>query len=194
MRRGWVVWLGCSLVLAALAAPARAERDLTENELRDEMQHNRMLEAYIERNGMPDLATARFLADTQPWDDHEVALYYLDKRQEIGFARAYILGRPQVELERYRRPLTDEQVAALAARTRQRPLDSPAPDLAPAPPPTPRRGGALSPLERAEESARRSEDAAMRVERAADAAERAADRAEAVTESIQTSFRESLKK
>jgi hypothetical protein len=34
----------------------------------------------------------------------------------------------------------------------------------------------------------------MRVERAADAAERAADRAEAVTESIQTSFRESLKK
>ena len=191
MRRGWVVWLGCSLVLAALAAPARADRDLTEPELRDEMDHNRVLKAYIERNGMPDLASARFLADTQPWDDHEVALYYLDKRQEIGFARAYILGRPQVELERYRRPLTDEQVAALAARARQRPLDSPAPDLAPAPA---RRGGALSPLERAEESARRAEDAAMRVERAADAAERAAERAEAVTASIQTSFHESLKK
>ena len=189
MRRGWVVWLGCSLFLAALAAPARAERDLTENELRDEMGHNRMLEAYIERNGMPDLATARFLADTQPWDDHEVALYYLDKRQEIGFARAYILGRPQVELERYRRPLTDEQVAALAARARQRPLDSPTSGPAAAP-----RSGALGPLERAEESARRAEDAAMRVERAADAAERAADRAEAVTNSLQSSFHDSLKK
>ncbi len=187
MRRGWVVWLGCSLVLAALAAPARADRDLTENELRDEMEHNRMLEAYIERNGMPDLASSRFLADTPPWDDHEVALYYLDKRQEIGFARAYILGRPQVELERYRRALTDEQVAALASRARQRPLDSPASGLAP-------RSGALGPGERAEESARRAEDAAMRVERAADAAERAAERAEAVTTRMQSSFNESLKK
>ena len=56
MRRGWVVWLGCSLVLATLAAPVRAERDLTENELRDEMDRNRALSAYIERNGMPDLA------------------------------------------------------------------------------------------------------------------------------------------
>jgi hypothetical protein len=188
MRRGWVVWLGCSLVLAALAAPARADRDLTEDELRDEMQHNRMLEAYIQRNGMPDLATSRFLADTPPWDDHEVALYYLDKRQEIGFARASILGRPEVQLERYRRPLTDEQVAALASRARQRPLDSPASGLAPA------RSGALGPVERAEESARRAEDAALRVERAADAAERAAERAEAVTNRMQSSFSESLKK
>jgi len=187
MRRGWVVWLGCSLVLMALAAPARAERDLTEDELRDEMEHNRMLGAYIERNGMPDLASSRFLADTPPWDDHEVALYYLDKRQEIGFARAYILGRPQVELERYRRPLTDEQVAALASRARQRPLDSPTSGIAP-------RSGALGPVERAEESARRAEDAAMRVERAADAAERAAERAEAVTSRVESSFHESLKK
>jgi hypothetical protein len=188
MRRGWVVWLGCSLVLAALAAPARAERDLTESELRDEMVHNRMLEAYVQRNGMPDLATARFLADTPPWDDHEVALYYLDKRQEIGFARASVLGRPEVQLERYRRSLTDEQVAALAARARQRPLDSPSSDVAPAP------HSGLGPVERAEESARRAEDAAMRVERAADAAERAADRAEAVTNNLQASFHESLKK
>jgi hypothetical protein len=187
MRRGWVVWLGCSLVLAALAAPARADRDLTEDELLDEMEHNRMLEAYIQRNGMPDLASARFLADTPPWDDHEVALYYLDKRQEIGFARASILGRPEVQIERYRRPLTDEQVAALASRARQRPLDSPTSGLAP-------RGGALGPVERAEESARRAEDAALRVERAADAAERAADRAEAVTNRMQTSFTDSLKK
>jgi hypothetical protein len=123
-----------------------------------------------------------------PWDDHEVALYYLDKRQEIGFARAYVLGRPDVDLERYRRPLTDEQVAALAARARQRPLDSPPADrVAP-------RGGALGPAERSEESARRAEDAAMRVERAADAAENAADRAEAVTSRIEQSFHQSLRK
>lgn len=186
MRRGWVVWLGCSLVLATLAAPAQADRDLTEDELRDEMAQNRALERYIERNGMPDLASSRFLADVPPWDDHEVALYYLDKRQEIGFARAAILGRPEVQMERYRRPLTDEQVAALAARARQRPLDSP-PAAAP-------RSGALGPAERSEESARRAEDAAMRVERAADAAERAADRAEAVTSRMERSFHQSLKK
>ena len=187
MRRGWVVWLGCSLALATLVAPARADRDLTEDELRDEMAQNRALEKYIERNGMPDLASTRFLADVPPWDDHEVALYYLDKRQEIGFARAAILGRPEVEIERYRRPLTDEQIAALAARARQRPLDSPPADRAP-------RAGALGPAERSEESARRAEDAAMRVERAADAAEHAADRAEAVTSRIEQSFHKSLRK
>jgi len=188
MRRGWVVWMGCALALATLAAPALADRDLTEDELRDEMAQNRALAKYVERNGMPDLASARFLSDVPPWDDHEVALYYLDKRQEIGFARAYVLGRPDVDLERYRRPLTDEQVAALAARARQRPLDSPPADrVAP-------RGGALGPAERSEESARRAEDAAMRVERAADAAENAADRAEAVTSRIEQSFHQSLRK
>jgi hypothetical protein len=185
MRRGWVVWLGCALALVALAMPARADRDLTENELRDEMSENRALARYIERNGMPDLASARFLSDVGPWDEHEVALYYLDKRQEIGFARASILGRPEVQLERYRRPLTDEQVASLAARARQQPLD--APPAAPS-------SGALGPAERSEESARRAEEAALRVERAADAAERAADRAEAVTARMEQSYYSTLKK
>ena len=179
MRRGWVVWLGCSLVLAALAAPALADRDLTEDELRDEMAQNRALERYVERNGMPDLASTRFLADVGPWEDHEVALYYLDKREEIGFARAAILGRPEVQMEKYRKPLSDEQVAALAARARQRPLDSPP---AAAPP-----SGALGPAERAEESARRAEEAAARVERAA-------ERAEAVTARMESGFHEGLKK
>ena len=186
MRRGWVVWLGCSLALVALAMPARADRDLSEDELRDEMHQNRALANYIERNGMPDLASTRFLSDVGPWDDHEVSLYYLDKRQEIGFARASILGRPEVQMERYRRPLTDEQVAALAARARQQPLDAP-PAAAP-------RSGALGPAERSEESARRAEEAAMRVERAADSAERAADRAEAVTARMEQSYYSSLKK
>jgi hypothetical protein len=186
MRRGWVVWLGCSLALATLAVPAWADRDLTEDELRDAMAENRELARYIERNGMPDLASTRFLDDVGPWDDHEVALYYLDKREEIGFARASILGRPEVQIERYRRPLSDEQVAALAARARQRPLDAP-PAAAP-------RSGALGPAERAEESARRAEEAAGRVERAADGAERAAERAEAVTTRLESGFHDSLKK
>lgn len=185
-RGGVVVVLACSL-LAALAAPVRAERDLTEDELRQEMASNRALERYIERNGMPDLASSRFLADTPPWDDHEVTLYYLDRRQEIGFARAYILGRPDVEIERYRRELTDEEVAALAARARQRPMDAPPVDPVV-------RTGALGPADRAEESARRAEEAAMRTERAADAAERAADRAEAVTTRMEESFHRSLRK
>jgi len=186
MRRGVVVWLGCWVLLAALVAPVWAERDLSEDELRDEMAQNRALEQYIERNGMPDLAAARFLADTPPWDDHEVALYYLDRRQEVGFARAYILGRPSIEIERYRRPLTDEQVAALAARARQRPVDAPPADRV--------SRGPLGPAERAEESARRAEDAAARVEQAAESAERAAERAEAVTARMEQSFHRSLRK
>jgi len=143
-------------------------------------------DSYIERNGMPDLASTRFLADVGPWEDHEVALYYLDKREEIGFARAAILGRPEVQMEKYRKPLSDEQVAALAARARQRPLDSP-PAAAP-------RSGVLGPAERAEQSALRAEEAAGRVERAADAAENAAARAEAVTSRMESGFHEGLKK
>ena len=186
MRRGWVVWLGCSLALVALAGPALADRDLSEDELRDEMAQNRALERYIERNGMPDLASSRFLSDVGPWEDHEVALYYLDKREEIGFARAAILGRPEVQMEKYRKPLSDEQGAALAARARQRPLDSP-PVAAP-------RSGALGPAERAEQSALRAEEAANRVERAANMAENAAARAEAVTARMESGFHAGLKK
>src|SRR5438046_297946 len=104
MRRGVAAWTGCAVVLAGVAvASARGERALSDRELRTEMGKNRALAAYVARNGEPDVAESHFLADTPPWDDHEVTLYYLDTRKEIGFARAWVLGRPEVQMARYER-------------------------------------------------------------------------------------------
>lgn len=187
MRRGVVVWMGGAFLLAGLAvAAARAERDLTDDELRAEMAQNKGMAAYIARNGMPDIAETHFLADKPPWDDHEVTLYYLDARKEIGFARASILGRPIVQIERYERALTDKQVAALSARARAR-RGAGAPAAA-------QLGAGAGPVERAEDAARRAEDAAGRVEQAADATERAAERAESVVARMESAFHRSLRK
>lgn len=177
MRRGVGMWMAVALLLAGTAASARNEHDLTEDELRAEMAGNRTLRAYVHRNGLPDLADSRFLADEGPWDDHEVTLYYLDARKEIGFARAWILGRPDVQLRRHERELTDEDVAALSQR----------PHLV-------RPAGDAGPAERAEAAARRAENAAGRVEMAAATAERAAERAEAVTSKLERAFHRSLRK
>jgi hypothetical protein len=179
MRRGVALWTGCAMLLGGVAlANARGAHDLSDEELRSEMSQNKALAVYVARNGEPDLAEAHFLADRPPWDDHEVTLYYLDARKEIGFARAWILGRPEIALQRYERPLTDEQVAMLSTRTRK--------THAPA--------TGLGPDARAEDAARRAENAAGRVEAAADAAEHAADRAEAIATKAVSVFHQSLRK
>jgi len=163
MRHGVVVWVAGAVLLAGIGVVgAGDEHQLNHEELRAEMARNRALATYVARNGEPDVAETHFLADRPPWDDHEVTLYYLDARTEIGFACAWILGRPEVQIERYERPLGDERVAAPAARAFHR------------------GGREPGPAERAEDAARRAESAAGRVEMAAASAERAADRAEAV--------------
>jgi hypothetical protein len=209
MRRGVAVGMGCALLLAgAVAAEARGEHELTSGELRDEMAKNRTMRAYVARNGEPDLAQSHFLADQPPWDDHEVTLYYLDARKEIGFARAWILGRPEIQIERYERPLTDDEVAALASRVKAHPThaspgapDPPAaaPDAPAAPgassaPADPEQTAGLAPDERAERAAARAEDAASRIEAAADSAEHAADRAEAIAGQATRAFHRGVRK
>src|SRR5207244_8210522 len=94
---------------------------------------NRALAAYVARNGMPDVAAWHFLADRPPWDDHEVTLDYLDARTEISFARASILGRPEIQLIRYQRTLSDEEAAALAPRAGGRQTGASSADDPPAP-------------------------------------------------------------
>src|SRR5207244_835012 len=118
MRRGvvamavvWAVVLG-----AARVGLARGEHEIDDDQLEIEMARNRALAAYVARNGKPDVAESRELADRPPWDDHEVTLYYLGMRKEIGFARAWLLGRPTVHLERYERPLSDAEAEHAAAR------------------------------------------------------------------------------
>jgi hypothetical protein len=165
------------MVLAGVvAARALDERELTADELRTEMVSNTALAAYVDRNGAPDLAESRFLADQPPWDSREVTLYYLDLRKEIAFTRASILGRPEIHLSRYERPLTNEQVRALESRVRARPM------------------GYGGPADRAELAARRAEDAAGRVEAAAGAAERAANRAESVASKMEGAFHRAVRK
>ena len=207
MRRGVAVGMGCALLLAGVAAHARGERELTNDELRAEMAKNRTLAAYVARNGEPDVAESHFLADEQPWDDHEVTLYYLDARKEIGFARAWILGNPEIDIRRYERPLTDEQVATLASRVKARAKQAPAapaagappgdPPAVPAPPGTTsgaEQTAGLGPDERAERAAGRAEDAAGRLETAADSAEHAAERAEAVAAKAESEFHRGVRK
>ena len=211
MRRGvvamavvWAVVLG-----AARVGLARGEHEINDDQLEVEMARNRALAAYVARNGKPDLAESRELADRPPWDDHEVTLYYLGIRKEIGFARAWILGQPTVHLERYERPLSDADVAALSKRARQRPADKGRPasvDPAPGSPPAaagaaehaegaaPRAEAAAGPAERAEQAAQRAEAAASRLEAAAAEAEHAADRAEAASDAMETAVQTARRK
>jgi len=205
MRRGvvamavaWAVVLG-----GARVGLARGEHEIDDDQLEVEMARNRALAAYVTRNGKPDVAESRELADRPPWDDHEVTLYYLGTRKEIGFARAWILGRPTVHLERYERPLSDAEVAALSKRARQRPSSAgrpaaavPAPGSGPsagassaAPAPARDPMASAGPAERAEEAAQRAEAAAGRLEAAAAEAEHAADRAEAAIDGMATAAR-----
>jgi hypothetical protein len=157
-----------ALLAGPIACWADQPRQLDDAELRSEMRMNRLLAAYIDRNGMPDLAERSFLADMPPWDDHQVTLYYLDRHKQISFARAYILGWPSIAVAKSEHTLSDAQVAALKPRARCRATV---------------RGGALA---RAEAAAERAEAAAARVEAAADGADRAAARAESIVSKMES--------
>jgi len=167
--RGRVVVLGAgvALLVGAVAAFACEGRELSAEELRSEATRNRELSAYLARNGLPDLAERRFLADAAPWDDHEVIVYYVRARKELAFARAWVLGRPEVHLIRYERALSDDQIATLRQRGNMEPI----------------RMAAMhgsGPVARAQAAAERAEQAAARLEEMAHSAERAAGRAEAI--------------
>jgi hypothetical protein len=120
MRRGGVVMsvMGTLLLAMTLDAVAGPDMQLGTRELRSEMTLNRKLSAYIGRNGCPDIAQARFLADEGPWDEYQVTLYYFGLRKEISFARALILGEPSIHLEKSERPLTDQDIARLEPKVR----------------------------------------------------------------------------
>lgn len=182
MRGGLAVVLGWTLLSGAAVARAESQ-DLGERELRYEMSINAELRRYIRRNGFPDVAETRFLADAPPWDDHEVAVYYLGPHKELSFARAWILGEPSIAKIRIERMLTDEEVSDLTPRVRQYgsgscthrgcPMTGSGVQA---------QGGSTpnGPAERAEAAAERAELAAARVDKAARVAERAAERSEAV--------------
>jgi hypothetical protein len=67
------------------------------------------------------VAELKQVIDQAPWDNSEVTLYYLARRHEISFARARVLGKPEVHIMRYERTLTDSDVRGLSQRP---PLDT----------------------------------------------------------------------
>lgn len=148
-------------------------RVLSRAELRHEMRDNSALAAYVCRNGYPAVAEVRRVTDPPPWDNREVVLYYPETRKVVGFARAFVLGRPEVHLERFERPLAPGELRQLEGRAR--------------------RQGA-SPLGRARAALARAERAAARIEPALNRAERAAARAEAAAAKLERSFTRELEK
>jgi len=77
--------------------------------LRSAAAENKALRRYLKYNGYPDVAEMKPILDQPPWDDHEVTLYYFKSRKEISFARARVLGRPEVYSTRYERVMTDAE-------------------------------------------------------------------------------------
>lgn len=112
MRCGVVFGLLAALSTVAVANPYDG-RLLTLAELKAEARGNEALDAYMLRNGLPDVAESRALSDRPPWDSHEVTLYYLGTRKEISFARAIVLGKRDIGIERFERDLSDADVVAL---------------------------------------------------------------------------------
>ncbi|MBM4269849.1 MAG: hypothetical protein FJ144_25145 [Deltaproteobacteria bacterium] len=115
------------------------------------MQTDGAIRKTVARIGLPDAAEIQRVENEAPWLDYEVRTYYRAYGQMYVFARAFILGNPQVSLLRHQGPIPEATLA------RMMPIDAEAEAL------------------RAEQAAAEAEAMADRAERRADAAERAAD-------------------
>jgi hypothetical protein len=173
------VWTVAMAVLALVStASASHEASMLDAAgLKKQASQNKALARYLKYNGYPEMAEVRPILDQAPWDDHEVTLYYLEARKEISFARARVLGRPEVHVTRYERTLTDADIRSLKSHGT---TVASASTAAPA-------ASAVctgSAAERAECAAGRAESAADRVDVAAVRAEKAANRTEAIVEKM----------
>ena len=174
MRGRMVVWMAAAVVVALGGAARAAHEGMVDQAgLKRQAEENKALSRYLKYNGYPDMAEVKPIKDQPPWDDHEVTLYYMKSRKEISFARARVLGRPEVHTTRYERVLTDADVRTLSARAKSE-GGGESTEVASASACT---GNAVA---RAECSAGRAEKAADRVDVAAVRAEKAADRTEAI--------------
>jgi hypothetical protein len=151
------------------------QHELDGDGLKKAAQENKALAGTSRHNGNPDVAEVKPILDQPPWDDHEVTLYYFKSRKEISFARARVLGRPEVYSKRYERVMTDADIRALQSRPKLVASATTARARI-------RRRARAPASSRAACAADRAEAAADRVDAAATRAEAAADRTEAVVE------------
>jgi hypothetical protein len=119
-----------------------------------EMKRNPEIQLLIERRGYPDWAERIEVDNVPPLDPYEIHLYYLRLNSEYAFARASILGRPEVGLRQFVHKLDP----AMRARIEAWYL-------------------AASPAHRAEVSAARAEASAERAEHLAAVSTDSADEA-----------------
>jgi hypothetical protein len=135
------------------------------------MQNNRELRSYVALRGYPDWVEEVEVDSGLPLDTHEVRVYYLRLDREVSFTRAYILGRPQMSLRLFERPIP----AADRVRIEEAYL-------------------AKDPARRAELAADRATAAAEHAERAADSVERLAEQAEHFSAQVEREFQRGLRK
>jgi hypothetical protein len=177
MRSGIVVG-GAALLIAASASlgsatgiPVARPVPMGERALEARIKRNPEIAIYVARRGYPDWAEEVEVDNQRPLDASEVRLYYLRLDKEVGFTRAFILGRPMIGLRTHERPLSP----AMRERILQAYL-------------------AHDPACRAELAAARAEAAAERVESAADSVSDSADRAERIAEQAERAFHARLRK
>ncbi|MDG2308146.1 MAG: hypothetical protein P8R42_26515 [Candidatus Binatia bacterium] len=115
------------------------------------LQDDAAIRATVARIGMPDAVELQRVLVNDPWLNYEVRTYYRDYDRMYVFARAFVLGNPQVSLLRHEGPIPPHWLASHA------PIDV---DAA---------------ARRAEHAAARAEAVAERAERLADRAESIAD-------------------
>ena len=167
-----------TLALVAMAAPCLAVavsvgpgRPLGESGFERHLRKNPELRTFVALRGYPDWVEEVEVVSGLPLDAHELRLYYLRLNREVAFTRAFILGRPQVSLWLFERPIAPVD----RARIQEAYL-------------------ARDPVRRAELAADRAMTAAVNAEHAADSVERLADQAEHFRDEMEHEFYRRLAK
>jgi hypothetical protein len=155
----------------ALATPVGSGRPIGAQGFEQHLERNPELRSLVALRGYPDWVEEVEVDSPLPLDPYELRLYYLRLDREVAFTRAFILGRPQVSLTLFERPI------APGDRTRIEEAYL-----------------AKDPARRSEIAADRAVAAAEHAERAADAVERLADQAEHFSDQMERDFHRHLRK
>ena len=155
----------------AMAAVIGPGTPLGANAFEQRLRANPSMRSFVALRGYPDWVEEVEVDSTLPLDAHELRLYYFRLNREVAFSRAYILGRGDISLRLFDRPI------APVDRTRIEEAYL-----------------AKDPARRAELAADRAMAAAEHAERAADAVERMADQAERVSDRMEHDFHRRLRK
>lgn len=166
-----LVVVGWGTPCFAIAVPVGPGTPLGVHAFEQQMRSNPELRSYVALRGYPDWVEEIEVDSGLPLDACEVRLFYLRLDREVAFTRAFILGRPQVSLRLFERPIAP----ADRARIEEAYL-------------------AKDPARRAELAAERAMAAAEHAERVADAVENLADQAEHFSDQIERDFHRRLRK